>query len=73
MSSRLAQLLTLLEEGDENAKADIMREFPGFFKSRKMIEDFNKKKKKRWVASLINVELVKLLKVLAERNDTEKT
>ena len=44
MSSILAQLLTLMEEGDENARADIMREFPGFFKSRKMIEDFNKKK-----------------------------
>ena len=42
MSSRLAQLLTLMEEGDENARADIMREFPGFFKSRKMIEDYNK-------------------------------
>ena len=59
MSSRLAQLLTLMEEGDENARADIMREFPGFFKSRKMIEDYNKmnatkRKVKKAMGGIVN-------------------
>jgi len=32
MASRLSQLIALMEEGDENALADIQKEFPSFFK-----------------------------------------
>jgi hypothetical protein len=48
MASRLAQLIALMEEGDENALADIQKEFPSFFK--KIQKQSREKEKPRKMA-----------------------